>query len=112
MSRFLGRQRDPLYLEVFQGQPRDFEGPYTNAGFNLGATWSVWFVDATGTRLSNIRRLLSRHAPEPCSSRRVPGSIRNQSRPVTNTPSTGAATPSNPQSVLIQLPSASSMRCV
>jgi uncharacterized protein (TIGR03437 family) len=93
--------RDPLYLEVFQGDRRaSFEGPYTNLGFAAKDNFSVWFVDATG-------RALVQHADHsdvtPLNPAR-PGeylvAFGINLGPVTNVPATGYPAPANPQSIL------------
>lgn len=94
--------RDPLYLEVFQGNNRAaLQGPYTSNGFGLiTENWSVLFVDATGHALVQHAADYSPVTPQNPAVRGEYLIVYGINLgPVTNQPATGYTSPADPPSV-------------
>jgi len=94
--------RDPLYVEVIQGERRAaFEGPYTHVGLlGLMTNWSVLFVDATGRAVVQHASDYSLVTPQnPARPGEYVISYGINLGPVTNVPKTGYAALASPLSV-------------
>ncbi len=96
-------ERDPLYVEVFQGGNRaHFETAYTNNGFypSPSSGWSALFVDATGHAIVQHASDYSLVTPDnPAHAEENVIAYAINLGPVTNTPSSGHRAPSNPLAI-------------